>query len=178
MSRLKTVEIEETTGKVKRILESYQSNLGMVPNVFKGMANSPITLQATVTLDRLIGEGTLTGIEQEVVKLVVAQYHDCEYCLAVHTAVGAHRGMSAQQIMDIRRGQTNDAKHQALLQFTRQMLETSGLVADRDLATFRAAGYTDEQIAEVVTIIGAMTLGCYYNRLNQTELDFPRAPDL
>jgi uncharacterized peroxidase-related enzyme len=178
MSRLKTVEIEQTTGKVKRILESYQSNLGMVPNVFKGMANSPITLQATVTLDRLIGEGTLTSVEQEVVKLVVAQYHDCEYCLAVHTAVGAHRGMSAQQMLDIRRGKTDHARHQALLQFTRRILETNGLVADSDLATLRAKGYTDEQIAEVVTIIGATTLGCYYNRLNQTELDFPKAPEI
>jgi uncharacterized peroxidase-related enzyme len=178
MSRLKTVEIEETTGKVKGILESYQSNLGMVPNVFRGMANSPITLQATVTLDRLIGEGTLTGVEQEIVKLVVAQHHDCEYCLAVHTVVGAHKGLSAKQMLDIRRGKTDDTKHQTLLQFTRRMLETNGLVEDSDLASFRANGYTDEQIAEVVTIIGAMTLGCYYNRLNQTELDFPRAPKI
>jgi hypothetical protein len=40
------------------------------------------------------------------------------------------------------------------------------------------SSWSSEQVAEVVTIIGAMTLGCTYNRLNQTELDFPKAPEI
>ena len=142
MPRLQVVNVEETTGKVKRILESFRSSIGMVPNIFRGMANSPSLLQATVTLDRLIGEGKLTGVEQVTVKLVVAQYHDCEYCLAVYTVVGANRGMSAEQMLHIRRGKSGDAKHVALLQFTHRMLETQGLVEDDDLAAFRASGGT------------------------------------
>ena len=68
MPRLKVVKVEETAGEVKRIFESCSSSIGMVPNIYKGMANSPTTLQATVTLDRLIGEGKLTGVEQVAVK--------------------------------------------------------------------------------------------------------------
>jgi AhpD family alkylhydroperoxidase len=142
------------------------------------MANSPITLQASVTLVRLVGEGTLTDIEQTLIKLTVAQYYDCEYCLAVHTVIGAHRGMSAQQMLDVRRGKAEDASHRTLLQFTRRVLETQGVVETNDLASFRAHGSTDEQIAEVITVIGTMTLGCYFNKLNQTELDFPKAPEV
>ena len=178
MSRLKIVKAEETTGKVKRIFESFSSSIGMVPNIFKGMANSPIALQAAVTVDRLIGEGKLTGVEQIAVKLVVGQYYGCDYCLAVCTYIGANRGMSAEQMVDIRRGRAEDAKHTALLQFTRRMLETKGFVEDSDIASFRASGYTDEHIAEVVTIIGAVALGSYFNNLNHTELDFPKAPDV
>ena len=178
MPRLKVVKIEETTGKVKRILNAFNSRIGMVPNVFKGMANSPSLLQATVTIDRLIGEGKLTGVEQVAVKLVVAQHYGCEYCLAVCTAIGANRGMSAEQMVDIRQGRAEDAKHAALLQFTRRMLETKGFVEDGDIADFQASGYTDEHIAEVVTIIGAITLGSYFNNMNHTELDFPKAPDI
>ena len=51
MSRLQTVEVEEATGKVKRILKGFQSSIGMVPNIFKGMANSASLLQATVTTE-------------------------------------------------------------------------------------------------------------------------------
>jgi uncharacterized peroxidase-related enzyme len=178
MSRLKTVEVEESTGKVKRILESFQSNIGMVPNIFKGMANSESLLHATVTLDRLIGEGKLSGVDQVAVKLVVAQYYGCEYCLAVCTAIGARRGMSAEQMLEARQGKAEDAKLVALLQFTRRMLETKGFVEDADLARFRASGYTDEHVAEVVTIIGGITLGSYFNNMNHTELDFPKAPKI
>jgi len=178
MPRLKVVKVEEATGEVKRIFESCSSSIGMVPNIYKGMANSPTTLQATVTLDRLIGEGKLTGVEQVAVKLVVAQYYGSAYCLAVCTAIGASRGMSAEQMVGIRRGRAEDAKHAALVQFTRRMLETKGCVEDGDIASFRASGYTDGHIAEVVTIIGTVTLGSYFNNMNRTELDFPKAPDI
>ncbi len=142
------------------------------------MANSPIALRATVMLNQVIGEGKLTGAEQVVVKVVVAQYYDCDYCLAGYTVIGANRGLSATQMLDIRRGKPEDAKHMALVQFTRRMLETGGQVEEGDIARFRASGYTDEHIAEIVTIMGAMTLGYYFNKLNQTELDFPKAPDI
>ena len=92
MSRLQTFEVKEAAGKVKRILESFQSSIGTIPNIFKGMAISTSLPHATVTLDRLIGEGTLTGVEQVAVKLTVAQYYGCEYCLAVCTASGRGEG--------------------------------------------------------------------------------------
>ena len=98
--------------------------------------------------------------------------------MAVYTVIGAHTGLSAQQMLDVRRGASEDPKQRALAQFTRRMLETHGCVEDGHIAALRAHGYTDEQMAEVVTLIGVMTLGSYFNQLNQTELDFPRAPDL
>lgn len=178
MPRLKVVEIEETAGRVKRTFESFNSSIGMVPNMYKGIANSPTALQAAVRMDTLIGEGKLTGVEQVAVKLIVAQYYGCEYCLAVSTAIGASKGMSAEQMMDIRRGRADDAKHTALLQFTSRILETKGLVEDSDIASFRVSSYTDEHIVEVVTIIGMITLGAYFNRMNHTELDFPKVRDI
>jgi alkylhydroperoxidase family enzyme len=96
----------------------------------------------------------------------------------VATAIGASKGMSAEQMVDIRRGKAGDAKHTALLQFTSRMLETRGDVEDNDVARFRAKGYTDEHIAEVVTIIGMITLGAFFNKMNHTKLDFPKAPDI
>jgi len=159
MSRLKKVEAKETTGKARKILESTLSSMGRVPNVFKGMDNSPITLQVAV-------------------KLFIAQHRDCAYCVSLYTVVGANRGMSEAQMLDSRRCKSDDARLGALLQFARRMLETKGDVTDGDIADLRARGYTDEQIAEVVTIIGAMTLGSYFNKMNNTELDFPKAPDL
>ena len=44
--------------------------------------------------------------------------------------------MSAEQMLEIRRGKSEDAKLVTLLQFTRRMLETKGFVEDSDLASF------------------------------------------
>jgi AhpD family alkylhydroperoxidase len=178
MSRLEDVEVGKAGGEVKAIFDALLTHAGMVPNIYKGMANSPTALQAAVTIDRLIGEGSLTRAEQAAVKLVVAQHYGSDYCLAVCTTLGAQRGLSAQQMAEIRQGSVRDPGIGALVQFTLRMLETRGAVDDSDVARLHAGGYTDQQMVEVVAIISAVTLGSYFNRMNHTALDFPRAPDL
>lgn len=178
MPRLTTVDADTATSDAKRILEALASTVGRVPNIYAGMANSPTALQATLTGDRLIGQGTLTGVEQIVVKLTVGQHYACDYCLAACTAIGASRGLTHEQMIGIRRGNVSDPKHQALLAFTRRVLATHGRVADAALDAFRAAGYTDRHVVEVLLIIGMLTTAGFFNNLNETELDFPPAPEM
>jgi len=178
MPRLRTVGESDATGKVKEIYDSVKSRIGMIPNIFKGMASSPVALQAYVALDQLISEGKLSGVEQEIVRLVVSQFNGCQYCLAAHSLLGKLKGLSDEQIMDIRRGKADDAKYAALVQFTRRVLESKGLVTDEEIAAFRAAGYSDEHMGEVVTIIAQKTLSNFFNHINDTQVDFPPAPEI
>ncbi|MBN1249910.1 MAG: carboxymuconolactone decarboxylase family protein [Anaerolineae bacterium] len=178
MPRLGDVEADTATEEVQPIFAALESTVGRVPNIYAGMANSPAALRAALTGDRLIGQGTLTGVEQIVVKLTVGRHYACEYCLAACTAVGASRGLTPEQMIAIRKGQADDPKYQALLQFTRRVLATQGRVADTELDAFRAAGYTDCHVVEVLLIIGTLTMAGFFNNLNETELDFPPAPAL
>ncbi len=178
MQRLKLIKEEDATGEVKEIYASVKSTMGMIPNLFKGFANSPVTLKAYLTLDKLISESQLSEIEREIVRLVVSQYNGCDYCLAAHTMVGKMKGLNEDQIIDIRQGKSDDLKYSALISFTLQVLETKGFVDDKDIDAFRNAGYTDENIVEVVTIIAQKTLSNYFNHINNTEIDFPKAPDI
>lgn len=178
MSRLEAVGLAEVTGKVKAIFDSLIAHAGRVPNIYQDMANSPGLLQAVVSVDGLIGEGSLTPIEQSIAKLVVAQHYGSAYCRAVCTAIGAGRGLAAEEMLAIRRGKAQDPKRAALVQFTRRMIETRGAVEDSDVDRFRATGYTDAQIGEVITIIGALTMGSFFNNMNHTALDFPQAPEI
>ena len=72
--------------------------------------------------------------------------------------------------MDARRGRAADGKLQALLLFTHQLLETKGAVNDSTLDRVRTFGYTDAKIAEVATIVALMTLGGYFNNLDNDDL--------
>jgi alkylhydroperoxidase family enzyme len=51
-------------------------------------------------------------------------------------------------------------------------------VGDSDISKLREAGYNDEHIAEICVIIGQKTLSNYFNHVHDTEIDFPRAPEL
>ena len=178
MSRLKSIETSEATGEIKELYEAIEGKLGMVPNIFKGMAASPVLLKAYLQLDELIAEGRLSGVEQDIVRLVASQYNDCTYCLAAHTKTAGAQGLSEEDIVAVRRGSPKDEKQAALVTFVQRILDTKGLVEDANLRAFRDAGYDDAQVCEVITLIGQKMMSNYFNHIHDTELDFPKPKDL
>ena len=80
--------------------------------------------------------------------------------------------------MNIRKGNTNNPKHAALIKFTLKVIETKGFVGDSDIEELKNAGYSDTQVAEVPVIIAQKTLSNLFNHINNTELDLPPAPEI
>ena len=58
------------------------------------------------------------------------------------------------------------------------MLDTRGAVAEADLDEVRGAGFDDAAIAEVVANVALHVFTNYFNRMAETDLDFPEAPAL
>ncbi|HEQ98618.1 MAG TPA: hypothetical protein ENO22_04660 [candidate division Zixibacteria bacterium] len=178
MPRLKYVKPDQAKGEVKKIFDSIKKDFGAIPNIFQGMAGSPVALKAYLALNEIINEGGLSEAEQEITRIAVSQYNNCEYCLAAHTGGAKSAGMKDGEIMDIRRGNGSNEKYNALFWFTQRIMETSGYVSDEDINKFTDAGYTKENIPEVITIIAQKTLSNYFNHVHETELDMPKAPEL
>jgi uncharacterized peroxidase-related enzyme len=178
MSRLKTVGPEEATGDVKRIFDGFQKEFGMVPNLIRALGNSPVALKAYVTLDSLISEGGLSPAEREIVRLVVSEVNRCRYCVAAHTLAGRAVGLNEDDVLAARRGHSNNQRHAALAAFAKAVVEKKGFVDDGEIERFRAVGYSDNEIGEVVAIIGQKTISNFFNHIHETELDFPAAVEL
>lgn len=178
MPRLREIDYEDATGQIKEAYDEVKTEAGAVPNLFKALANSPVTLQAYLTLEKLLGKGKLTETEREIVRLVVSTYNNCDYCRAVHTETAKMNGLSEEKIIDLCQRKFDNPKYAALSAFTWSTLETKGYVKNTCIAKFRDAGYTDENIAEVVALIAQKTLSNYLNHINETEIDFPEAPEL
>lgn len=79
MARLPVITKEMANEQTKDIYDAINSKFGMVPNIFKGLANSGVALGAFLKLDEMISEGSFTPVEQDIVKLVVSQYNSCSY---------------------------------------------------------------------------------------------------
>jgi uncharacterized peroxidase-related enzyme len=171
MPRLALIEPKDATGDAARILATAPIN------IYKGIAANPEVFTAFIAFMRSIAtSGTITKAEKELVMLYAAEQRHCGYCVAAHTRVAAGAGVHADRALDARRGRATDAREQALLDFTRAVMERNGAVTDPELAAFRAAGYDDRAAIEVVAAITAMTFTALYNHINDTALDFPQVP--
>lgn len=178
MARITQLTPETATGKAKVLLDNVQSKLGMVPNMTRAMANAPAVLDGYLALSGALAKGSLTAKIREQIALTVGQANGCDYCLAAHTALGKMQGLTADQIVDSRRGTSVDPKTDAILRFARTLVQERGVVGETDLINVRDAGLDDGDIAEVVANVALNTFTNYFNHVADTKVDFPQAEAL
>ncbi len=175
MSRLDQISPEVATGKAKELLDAVKGKLGLVPNMTRAMANAPAVLDGYLSLSGALGKGALPAKTREQIALAVGQANGCDYCLAAHSAIGKMVGLTADQILDSRRGTSVDSKTDAIIRFARQVVEKQGRVTDADLADARIAGLDDSAVAEIVANVALNIFTNYFNHVAETDIDFPKA---
>jgi uncharacterized peroxidase-related enzyme len=177
MSRLHTIAPAEATGHAAQLFTAIKGAVGMVPNAFATIgSNSPVALEAALNLDSALGKSSLSAKQVEVIKLAVSAVAHCDYCLAAHTMIGKHAGMSRETILAVRQGQSSgDAAIDALAAFVNTLVSTSGTVPVTAVAAVKAAGYSDAQVIDTLLAIASITFTNLVNRVNDTVIDFPAA---
>ena len=177
MSRLFTQPVNEAGAAAANLFSMIKQAAGKVPNTYLTLGtNSPVALESVLNLDAALRRSSLKAKEIEIIKLVVSETVGCDYCLAAHTMMGKHAGLSREAILALRHGEASgDAKNDALAAFVRALATTSGTLPEEKLAAVRAAGYNDAQITDVAQAMAAINLTNLFNRINDTTLDFPAA---
>lgn len=174
MSRIKPVDRNTTHDGLRRSFDAIEKQLGVVPNMMRTMAVSPVVLDGYLTLSAALRRGAVPGALQEQVALAIAEANACDYCLSAHTALGRRAGVSAGELDVNRSARSADPKVAAALQFATSVLRDRGAVSDDALAGIKAAGFSDGEIAEIVAHVALNVFTNYFNRLAETEVDFPR----
>jgi uncharacterized peroxidase-related enzyme len=180
MNRLHTTTVAEATGPAADVFGAIRRALGVVPNAYVGIgSNSPVALSAALDLDGALKQGSLAARDIEVIKLAVSELAGCDYCLAAHTLAGRRAGLSAEAMLQVRQGAaTGDARTDALVTFVREVVSTRGTVPEAVVRKVQAAGVTDAQIADALLAVASITFTNLFNRVHDTVLDFPPAPQL
>ncbi|WPB83666.1 carboxymuconolactone decarboxylase family protein [Sediminicoccus rosea] len=156
------------------LLNAVQKQLGVVPNLFRLVANSPAALEGYLGLNGALAKGILDHSTRERIALAVAQVNGCGYCLSAHSYIGKNMAkLSDAEIAANRAGGSTDPRADAAVRFAVKVVEQRGHVADSDLAAVRMAGYSDAQIVEIVLHVALNTLTNYINEVGGTEIDFP-----
>jgi uncharacterized peroxidase-related enzyme len=176
--RLKQIDPAQATGKVKTLFEALQAKLGMVPNLTRGLANSPAALDAFVAMKTALAGGALDGRFGERISLATAEANDCDYCLSAHTYYGHKLGLSEEEVSAARLGESADPRIAEGLRFAKLLTEKRGRIETADVDRVRAAGYSDGEIAELVAHVAINVFTNYFNLVNVTPIDFPHVKPL
>lgn len=160
-------------------LEKVKKGLGFIPNLFAAFSNSPILLEGYLALDAVYSKATLSPAERQLVLLTASVVNECAYCIAAHSTVA--KGMlkvPGAVVAAVRAGQpVADAKLNALVNLTRELVQGRGHVAPETIQSFLKAGYRNEQIGEVLLGVALKTISNYTHHLSPVEIDAPFRPE-
>jgi uncharacterized peroxidase-related enzyme len=173
MSRLTIPTRDAAPAATQPLLDAVEKQLGVVPNMFRLLAQSPAVLQGYLGLNGALGKA-LDLKTRERIAVAVAQVNGCDYCLSAHSYVGLNLAkVPADEIARARQGSSADPKTEAALRFAVKVTEARGKVASADLAAIRAAGFSEAQILEIVAVVAENFMTNLFNNVAETDIDFP-----
>ncbi len=173
MPRIHPLDPNQAEGKAKTLLDDARESLGMVPNVYATMANSPAVLEAYVSFHKAMSGASLRPVVREQIALTVAGANGCDYCASAHSTIGAQLGITSDELARNLLGVSNDPQTQAALDFAKAILQSEGWVSDDALQAVREAEYTEGEIAEIIAAVALNIFSTYFNHIAGTDVDFP-----
>ncbi|MBF2709588.1 carboxymuconolactone decarboxylase family protein [Flavobacterium soyangense] len=167
---------EEVAPANQDIFDSLQKALGFVPNLYATIAHSENGLTRFLAYQN--AKTSLNNKEKEAVNLIVSQTNGCVYCLSAHLVLGKMNGFSEDQLLDIRKGKSTDAKLNVLVQLAAEIAENKGRASSETVDAFFGNGYTNENLVDLILQVSDKTAMNFLHNLTQIPVDFPLAPAL
>jgi uncharacterized peroxidase-related enzyme len=174
MSWLPAIPPDVATGDAKTLLDQVNRSLGLVPNMTKVMANSPALLEGYLQLSGALSGGVLDAGSRERIAITVAEVNGCEYCLSAHTYIGEHVAkVEPEELARARSADSGDPHTRAVLELAAAVVRGRGDVTDDLVSDVRAAGVTDQEIAETIGHVALNVLTNLFNKATRVENDWP-----
>lgn len=154
------------------ILESVETNVGFIPNVFASIAESPSALAGIVGLGESFASSSFTSEEQQVIQLAVSTENECGYCVSGHTAFSQSLNLSDAVVSSLRAKEpVPDVRLEALSSIARSLVKKRGRVDRSEIDAFIAAGFTKAQFLEVILGVTVKTFSNYASIAINIPLD-------
>jgi uncharacterized peroxidase-related enzyme len=158
----------------KSALEQLKQAFGVVPNIAGAIANSPKLINSLVGLFGQVHSPGLSEAENQIVLLTDAVTNSCTYAVAFHTALALQQGISSEETTAIREGRVpTNKRFAALSALAKTLIEKRGHLTEQELDSFAAAGFTKEQVFEVIAIVAASTITNYVGTIANPPLEDP-----
>lgn len=171
MSLFESFTVETAPENAKEALQKTVDKYGQVMNIFADMAYSPLPIEVYGQSQELAMQKATLGAENvNLVQMAVSVENVCEFCVPAHSFAADQMKTDKAIVEAIRNGQqVPDAKIDALVNFTRAVVRQRGKLSDETVQTFLDAGFTKEQVFEIITIAAYKTITNYTSAIAGTK---------
>lgn len=153
-------------------LEISAKVFGFIPNLHKVLAASPIALKTYKHLHTQFQNTSFSATELTVVWQTINHFHGCHYCLPAHTGIAYSMDVDADIINELYEGKAlADTKLRVLQTTTLALTEQRGVLTEEQLQAFKAVGYGEQQLLEIVIGLAQKVVSNYTNHLANTPVD-------
>lgn len=170
-SRVPLLERASVTAEVAALYDQLLADRGVVPNMFKALANVPeLSLGITAFLKPLMGEGALPGWYKELIATYIAFLNQCEYCVSAHRILAEKRGATLGQIASLFDNSKQDGfekgpfteKEKAGFRYAALLHQSGHAVND---AAFEAVSehFNSQEIIELTAVAAAFEMFSRFN---------------
>jgi len=172
MTTFTTHTIESAPEASKPLLESAKNAYSFVPNLLATMGEAPALLEGYMALASIFEKTNLSETERQVIQLTNNRLNGCMYCMAAHTSISQMAGVKPDVIEALRNDMPiADAKLEALRTFTTVINQSRGWPSEAEINVFLEAGYTQQNILEVILGASLKVMSNYTNHIAETALD-------
>ena len=174
MSRVQAIDPKTATGAAKPLLDAVQAQLGITPNFIRVLANSPKALEGFLGLHGAAAGFAVDKATQERIALAIAEGNSCQYCVSAHTAIGRHAGLSNEEMLRNRKGESADAKAGAAVALAKALNDNVGEITGAEFDAARTAGLSDGEIVEIISVVALNIFTNIIGKATRVEIDFPK----
>jgi uncharacterized peroxidase-related enzyme len=169
---------EQVSPESQLLFDALQKRMGKVPNLYAVMGYSPFALQSFMGLEETLNKGVFNPKEREAIALIVSEINSCEYCLAGHTLAAIKRGFTKEETIEIRKGNVEDTKLNAIIHLAKEVAENKGKPSKSALSNFYDAGFDEAAVMELIGLVTVRIFTNYVFALTNVPVDFPLADSI
>ncbi|KAA1247955.1 carboxymuconolactone decarboxylase family protein [Aquimarina sp. RZ0] len=169
--------IESAPEASKDLLKYGEKKYGILPNLFRYMAGAPAALESYIDLFNTFSRTSFTGGEQHLILLSISIINKCDYCIAAHTRAAKANGISSSILNAVRKKNgIEDQRLNMLINTAQKIVETNGNMDAEDLNRFYDAGFSPENLMEIIVGVSLKTISNYINHITENVINEPLEP--
>ena len=169
MAKIKVIEHEEATGRLKEIYDELVKSRGKLADVHKIQSLRPesIVKHMDLYMELMFTKSELSRAEREMIAVVVSATNKCEYCQIHHAHALNHYWKNEEKITALRKSYTFDdisAREEALIYYAKKLTASPGDCLEDCPKYLQEVGLTDSGILDATMVIA------YFNFVNRIVL--------
>jgi len=157
--------------------QTCSEKLGLVPNVLRAYTGNPHKLRAFSRMYNavMLGESGLTGLEREMIAVVVSCANHCYYCLVAHgqavRALSCDPQLGEMLVMNYRVADL-PPRQRAMLDFAWTLTTNPQDIGEASRQGLREVGFTEDDIFDICDVAAFFN---YTNRMAHGSDMMPNA---